>query len=1501
MMMKRCFSLFVILALLLGLLPGAALGADNQTQPDPAEETAVQVSDLPAEEPVVVTEPFLPEEEPVELLASGNASVSGTVSLPGGASALMESVLYVYLCTPPVLDADGQVLTEPVTVKSTRVIFAQGQSSGSYTISGVAAGQYILRVYSYISCGSALGGDCYFNADGTPAGNPYAATVLNVGSGTNVNLTLPAASRSISGTLVFDTPAAADTDFRLYCYDDTTFTSYSSATTLKAGSKTASFSIGVEPGQYPIQVSNMEAGGYAYYDIYGNATKDYQSRMMVSTLDGSVSGLEINCTGLMGNVQSDEVEVTVQLPAALTEDKQYEVYLADAEGRFNESSSIYVSAGERSFTLWFSAEEGERFRVAYCDVTDCTQYYSPPTGARYATEDGITTKVSQAKIFTGGADTSITITEPACYTITGTLSREGNVLPPQAAYVLADFADGETYAGRVVYAYGEASGQYTIYVPQSQQGKSFQLTAARAMSNMGNQVDENTVTTGGSGTLSGNTQADLVLPAQSITIEGTLSLPDGMVAPEDGLVISLGVNEDYRNTEYATYYLPEGERSLHYALCAPVSGSTVVFAEISGKVERISRQAGGTFSQNQLMAADMVFPETVTISGTVSVPESCLDGVALVRLYINGTLNGSRVYSNQDIAVPAGKLSASYSITLPKGMVITQGQLNVEADTLDLLDTSYRYLQNDLKSFSSQYTNLSATLSSDLNLDIQLTQGVFLSGTLSLAEGLSAGTYSGRIELEPVSDGVFYSESFNFTGSSYDYKFSLAEAAMGQKYYVSIYLYEGEGVIPRKNYYYVADGVPTTDRGSATPITLGESGAVVDLTIPKARTISGSLASDDGGKVVWDPEEDLWLYLEADNFSESFRISPDAEGNWSATVDPSITGEFTVRTYVYGNVQTNIFGNRYYYYSTTGNAVTDEAEAGLLTIGAEDITDLKLYVETGWLLSGTISLPEGGTITGGTVDMSVSIKNADGSYTNYSGNGTVGQNGGSYSVAVPKEAAEYEVVLNSVYSLPSGVSSNLYFGDEQTLETGLVTGDTSGLDFTLAKAKTVITGTVYRPEGFTDYLSMNVYAVVEREYYTDSYSANVFLSNNEDSADFSIAIPATETAEEYQLYYNIYNNTTGILSGRNVYLCADGSLTTDSSLAGNFSLEQSPIHTFTPLTVQPFVAGKIYCPEGLTEPVTITVDYVLVDGVSTLDHTFTAVDVLVGPNVGQQDEDGRWYSLYSLGDADACRGLSYKLNYYSYNISDAIDTNLHYINADGSVVGADEAQIYTVPTYGSSVNVVNFTPILWDDGSEDFVLQSNHGFTNIPEPITYTYTYPGATGLEVTFSDRTDIDLTVNGRSYDAYSLAGQTITVTGTDTLTVEVGTVSYFNVYRFGFAVEKVEPVGVTAPETGAAAVYTDSGSTAQDILSGVKSGQPVRVTLVGEDTYVESSLMGAIYDKDGILLDIVRVPVIFTDGGCTASLNFEEYGEAVTLKLFLMDKDWAPEMANRTFTAE
>lgn len=1501
--MKRWFSLFVTLCLMLTMLPGTALGAETQTATEQqTAELQQPLEEAPAaEQPNPVQEIWMEPERfdgEVETLAAGAAQISGTVSLPAGASVLADSYLYVYACNPPVLDeATGKVLVEADPVRSCRVNFSKGQSSGSYTITGLEPGDYVLRVYSYLAGDRLLGGDLYFSADGTYVGNMYAATKLAVSSGSSVNLTLPLAERWISGTVTVDSPVAEDTGIRLSCYDDTMSGSYTSMTTIQKGQTQAEFSIGVGQGSYSLQLSDTINWNYKYSDVYGTVSNNYSDRMAYTTLEGPVTDLKINVTNLLTGGEDEEtgsqVEVTVMLPEPLTEEREFAVSLVNVteySEYFSNMSSIVLKEGTQSFTLEVSGVQGgNQFKVGYSDVTDCGTRYVESAGIRFAAENGVTTLVSKAKVFTGGIDTQVTITEPACDTISGTLSRSGAVLPQQAAYVTARFGDGEAYASRVVFGSEESQASYTIYVPQSQKGNTFTLSVAPAGGGVSNQVNSESETVIDTLTFTGAMVKNLALPEQEANIFGTIFLPQGVTAPKDGLVVEVGLQEEYQQTQYATYYLPAGQSSFQYALSGPETGGVTVWASLVGSVDGVYQTVKESYSQAQLTQADLTFSKAVTVSGNVTVPEGCRDGVAVVQIMAQMGSDTNSEYISFNVGLPKGTVSVPYRLKLPTDMLLSRLYVEVSADTQDALNTQSMYLQPDLKTFANGYQTLDVSLTEDLELDIPLSKGLFVSGTLSLSPGLEAGAYSGRIYLEPVNGGQAEEEYFDFEGISYNYKIPLSQAAVGQQYYLCIYPYGGPGIIPYEYSYYSVNGM-TSDKAAATPITIGADGAQVDLTIPKGKIISGSLVSADGGAVTWDREGTLWMYLKSeDGQSVSDTVTIDDQGNWSMTVSPSLSGQFRLHTYISSGGGTNIIGNQNYYYAQNGVA-TSESDAGFLTIGAEDVTGVKLYVETGWVLSGQLKLPAGGYVTGGEVDMTLW---AEGESSSYRGDGTVGASGGSYSITVPKESGTYTIRLNGTSSIPDGVTTNVYLSGEQKLTGVEVSGDVSGLDFTLEKGRSTITGTVYRPDEMAgdQYFNLSVYVDTAEGGY---YHTNVSMSYNKNSAAFSLVIPESDASQTYSFSYSTYN-TNGLANGT-FYMAQDGSMTNDYSQRGIFSLAEPCVHDFTPLTILPIATGKIYCPEELTAPITLMVDTMPASGVSAFDVTDSVREVTIGPGIGQQDENGRWYSTYSLGNSDLVSGSGYWLSYYSNDVSDVVDTGSHYVNSDGTVVSsAEEAYTYYVPYSGT--NQVDFTPILWDDGAEDYVLQSDHGFTGLDQAATYTYTCPGATSLEVTFSSRTDCFVKVNGTRYNPYDLAGETITVTG-DTLTVELETISQGMHAYYGFAVEQVTANGVTDVQPGAAAAYTASGSDSQSILEDIQRGEPLHLTLVGIKN-MRLLAAAAIYDENGALLDIALAEVYSESGSWSASMQFDEaYGQTATVKVFLADGFGIPMMKNLTF---
>ena len=83
------------------------------------------------------------------------------------------------------------------------------------------------------------------------------------------------------------------------------------------------------------------------------------------------------------------------------------------------------------------------------------------------------------------------------------------------------------------------------------------------------------------------------------------------------------------------------------------------------------------------------------------------------------------------------------------------------------------------------------------------------------------------------------------------------------------------------------------------------------------------------------------------------------------------------------------------------------------------------------------------------------------------------------------------------------------------------------------------------------------------------------------------------------------------------------------------------------------------------------------------------------------------------------------------------------------------------------------------------------------------------------------------------------------------------------------------------------------------GVKAGLPYSVPAYTVGMVCGSGMKSVIEGARAIMAG--DADIIVAGGTCTASLDFEQYGQAVTLKLFLMDGRLSPEMENITFNQQ
>ena len=1101
---------------------------------------------------------------------TANATVSVTVKLPSGFTGTGSEYYRVYLRKATETDNAGKVISSGALYGG-KVLDFENANSATAAIS-VPAGKYSVAVYAGTPIPGLTSGYTYFNADGTVADSQYVAATFSVGSGADSKtVTLPEAERTISGRVTFSEAMTVDDYLSIYTSSRMSPSVNNSSGNMSIfvpkGAKSVDFTVGVARGSWSMEFS-MEQWGY--YGIYGDLTQEYDDRFSFDVVEDSISGLVIDGDPLLGAVQGEEtvrVDIDVLLPEAVSGYVNYRVLILYAN---EDEDSVYteispdVQGGQDSFSLHsFSVPKNRGLVFAYEDMTNVSSYSSASPATRYAAENGITTQYHKAKVYTFAEDGAVTIDDSNNFTVTGTLDRGDffiNTSSSLIAYTFADFADGESYAAHTVFTQGVATGKYTIYVPKSQKGKSFLLTAARTQGMNSNRILEYSRTDPVNYTLSGNMEAETVkLSGEMTTLTGKVSLgaaADKAIAVRIRASCSIEGN-NYNTTAY--YVIPKGKNSCEYSLDVEQADSVTVYAEIQSNSRKYwpSANANAEMGDGGFAAPDLTLPLAAKISGTVTLPDSVQKNAATVRIYANiQSYSTSYMY----LSIFAKDGSAAYELMVPEGSTLSSMYLRIDRDA---------------------------------------------TGELAV-------------------------DSYDYVGADW-----------------------------------------STGNSSSTRITVSGDRDGVDFLVQKGITVSGSFVSEDGAVRMADNVEKLRISMSTSG--NSYPMTVNADGTWKFVLPQRDLGTFTYLR-LNSSYVSQLFSNVVYtsYYYREGGVALKSGDATSVTVTESGIQGLKFYVQTGWRVSGRVLVPEGGYVNIGSnyyVSLSIDVRNVSTSRS-YTTEAQIDSSTGpwTYSVVIPKEEGNYQARYGGSQSyISDDFDTNVVFGARVESAEFSVSGDIASPDvpdITLSLVKSVITGYAVRPEDSTEYIYGYVYVETDSG---ESYEQYVYLSDNSSDRTyarcaFSIPIPESDTAKTYKIRYSCYSDSMV----PNGYLMADDSVSKNESDAYSFSFtEDSTEHSFVFLVKPPFVSGKIFVPDGITQEFSISVS--CYSGYSSYGSFWITVD----PEK-LETENGKKYFPYSVKTSWE-EGFDFTIQYnVSYDPNDVLDTSRsYYVKEDGSLT-ADE-------------------------------------------------------------------------------------------------------------------------------------------------------------------------------------------------------------------------------------
>ncbi len=754
----------LLIALLLFTLPALARESDAPTPSERREYIRAERESREADETAA-------------LMSGGSSTVVVTLNLPGGATAPADTEAYVSLYTAAEVSASGRVIETPQSVSGKRVTFARGASTATATFENVAAGNYILRAATYDTNGCRVlnGYDLYYHSDGSLATSRYTALPFSLSEGASVNrtLTLTAAETSISGVLNFPAPLTQDTEFELYCYGQgRNGGSYYLYFTAPQGARSAPFSIGLRAGCYSLEFSDTNASDYYYLDYDGALTTEYNRRYYCSVAAGrDVSGISIDAAPLLNGTseetaESVEVNVTVTLPEALTQEKKFNlVAVYPRNNSFSyKSSSTTVQAGQTSFSRTIKVNRGTEYALGYRDTTDCNSTYSVDTAGdvRYLAQDGgITTLYENARKFRFTADASVSIQEPPCGHITGRVSRNGfNAGMRADAYAYALFPDGERYCARILMGTAD-SAAFSVDVPLTKRGQTFQLSAMMARPGT-NYPLEGSESEPASLTFNGNVDAgSITVSGDYVTASGTVSLPSGVSAPAGGQAVRLTVQGDdvyyvipaASNSvpfSFQSYKRSNSSEYLYAYLESPLSG---VFDEARHS-HYFNNDADGTERRAWYQNRSLVFPAAVVISGTASLPANVRDVGTTLYLYAYSRGSDADISTSTSsyVSILKGNGSTGYAFQVPSGQ-LSQLQIRVESSTGGRVNDESFYIDSEWN-VSRQGAN-APTVTSDRS-GVDFTLDVFASAVTPRIASLQAYGGDGNV-LEGIrTSGALY-------------------------------------------------------------------------------------------------------------------------------------------------------------------------------------------------------------------------------------------------------------------------------------------------------------------------------------------------------------------------------------------------------------------------------------------------------------------------------------------------------------------------------------------------------------------------------------------------------------------------------------------------------------------------------------------------------------------------------------------------------------------------
>lgn len=789
-------------------------------------------------------------QENINLVPITNNVISGTVSLPSGVAP--KGGISLSLCFSNAYYYDSERITIP-----------EGMSSVAYSVYVAPGSGYMVRYDNYWS-DQVYASYGYYSTSGTVSDKALVSYIdVTNGNQNNVNLVL-IPNNVITGTVSLPSGVAPIGGISLSINTSDGIEDFYKNISIPEGKSSVSYSVYVAPGsQYKVWYNRY--GSYEQYARYGyystsGTVSDVSLSSNIDVTYGNQHGVDLVL------IQNNVISGTISLPSGVAPKGGISLGINISNGKDNFYKDISIPEGSSTVSYSVYVVPGMGYRIWYYNGS-YEQY------ARYGYYNTMGTvpddnSSSYIDVANGNQD-NVNLVLILCNIISGTVSLPSGVAPVGGIDLSIYSSNNTAYGSKFIQIpAGSSTVNYSVYVaPGSGYKVGYDIYPFnKEYTRYGYYSIEGTVPDYDSATYiditKGNkNNVNLVLIRNNV-ISGTLSLPNGSVAPQGGMLVKINLwHPNMKIYDYCSLTIPEGGNSVSYSVYAPpVSGYTIFYNTLYPKNEYIPYGyysiTGTVF--NPILASsidinngdisdiDLSLIKNSKVRGAVYLPE----GVAPPGgINCEVWVENSNFRACSYVFIPEGSNSESYVVYVPPS-----NDYKIAYKSLSWLDNKYLYKGYYNKNGTTCVWNYATLIDasndvSNINLTLIPSETRSINGVISLPEN-EVSPYKGINVTLDIWNGQFSTQTEVYIPegkNSAEYNLSGVPAGTGYKLEYAIKAGDSANKYLGSGYYNAAGVVK--DPSQAGILDLNSDNLFdIRINIPYSTPGTGTDSSNTGGE-----------------------------------------------------------------------------------------------------------------------------------------------------------------------------------------------------------------------------------------------------------------------------------------------------------------------------------------------------------------------------------------------------------------------------------------------------------------------------------------------------------------------------------------------------------------------------------------------------------------------------------------------------------------------------